>query len=93
MARYREGTGTSLGVAIVSMTVFALLAWVFALLFWLAFSIYAIVEWIGDGEPSAIALSVIVIGLVTGLVVLASVGVWMIGRSLAPAKRRPDAIG
>jgi hypothetical protein len=66
---------------------FALLAWMFAFLFWLAFSIYAIVELIGDGRPSAIAVSLIVIGLVAGLVVLAYVGIWLVGKSLTPAKR------
>jgi hypothetical protein len=50
MARYREGTGTSLAVAIGSVGVYAILAWVLVFLFWLAFSIYAVVEWIGDGR-------------------------------------------
>jgi hypothetical protein len=90
MARYREGTGTGLAVAIASTAAFTLVAWLFAFLFWLAFSIYAIVEWIGDGEPSAIALSLIVAGLVVGLVVLAYVGIWLVGKSFAPAKRSPD---
>ena len=87
MARFREGTGIGIVVAVGSTTVFVLLAWLFALLFWLAFSIYAIVEWIGDEEPSALAVSLLVIGLVAGLVVLACVGIWLAGRSLAPAKR------
>ena len=87
MARFREGSGTGAVVAIASVGAFALLAWMFAFLFWLAFSIYAIVELIGDGRPSAIAVSLIVIGLVAGLVVLAYVGIWLVGKSLTPAKR------
>jgi hypothetical protein len=87
MARYREGTGASLVVSFVSLTAFTLLAWLFAFLFWLAFSIYAIVEWIGDDRPSAIALAMIVIGLVVGLVTLTFAGVWLVGKSLAPSKR------
>lgn len=87
MARFREGTGVGVVVALASATAFALLAWVFALLFWLAFSVYAIVEWIGDGRPSAIAVSFLVVGLVSSLVVLASVGIWLVGKTLLPAKR------
>lgn len=87
MARFREGTGIAVVVALASTAAFTLLAWLFAFLLWLSFSIYAIVEWIGDGEPSAIAVSLLVIGLVAGLVVLACVGIWLAGRSLAPAKR------
>jgi hypothetical protein len=90
MARFREGTGTSIAVAAASVTGFVLLAWVFAFLLWLAFSIYAIVELIGDGRPSALAVSLIVIGLVAGLVTLLGVGIWLAGRRLLPAKRNVD---
>jgi hypothetical protein len=87
MARFREGTGTGLLVAIGAMAAFTLVAWLFALLFWLAFSTYAIVEVIGDGRPSALAVSLIVVGLVSGLVVLTCVGIWQVGKRLMPAKR------
>lgn len=90
MARFREGTGTGVVVAIASIAAFTLLAWLFAFLFWLAFSIYAIVELIGDGRPSAIAASLLVVGLVAGLVLLACVGILQVGRSLTLAKRRRD---
>jgi hypothetical protein len=90
MAHFREGTGTGLVVSFASTIAFALLAWLFAFLFWLAFSIYAIVEWIGDGAPSALAVSMIVIGLVVGLVVLTYVGIWLVGKRLAPSKRVRD---
>jgi hypothetical protein len=90
MGRFREGTGTSLAVAIGSVAIFTLLAGLLAVLFWIAFSIYAIVEIVGDGRPSAVAVSLIIVGLVSVLAVAASVGLWLIGRRLAPPKRRPD---
>jgi hypothetical protein len=92
MARFREGTGTSVVVALASTAIYALAAWVIVLLFWLAFSIYAIVELIGDGRPSALALLTIVVGLVAALVTLSAVGTWVVGRRLAPTRRgRPEA--
>ena len=87
MARFREGTGTSLVVAIGSTLVFTLLAGVLALLVWIGFSIYAIVEIVGDGRPSATAVLLLVVGLVGALTTLAGVGVWLIGRGLVRAKR------
>jgi hypothetical protein len=92
MARFREGTGTSVVVALASTAIYALLAWALVLLFWLAFSIYAIVELIGDGRPSGLAVLTILVGLVAGLVTLAAAGTWIVGRRLAPARRgRPEA--
>jgi hypothetical protein len=87
MARFREGTGTGLVVALGSVAIFSMLAWVIAFLLWIALSIYAIVEWIGDGRPSALAVLMIVVLLIGGLVTLASVGFGLIGRSLTPKKR------
>ena len=88
MGRFRQGTGTSLVVAIGSVTFFTVLAGVLAVLVWIALSIYAIVEAVGDGRPSAIAVMVIVVGLVGALSVLIGLGIWLVGRSLAPRKRR-----
>ncbi|HZB02343.1 MAG TPA: hypothetical protein VE800_09575 [Actinomycetota bacterium] len=90
MERFREGTGTSVVVAIGSAAIFTVLAVVLAVLFWIAFSIYAIVEIVGDGRPSAVAILLIVVGLVGGLTALAGIAIWFVGRRLAPAKRRPD---
>ena len=87
MARFREGTGTGLVVALGALGVFALFAWVLVFLLWLALSIYAIVEWIGDGRPSALAVLLIVVLLVGGLVTLAGVGFGLIGKKLTPRKR------
>jgi hypothetical protein len=87
MARFREGTGTSVFVALGSLATFALLAWVIAVLVWIALSIYAFVEMIGDGRPSPTAVLLIVVLLVGGLVTLAAVGIGLIGRSLTPKKR------
>jgi hypothetical protein len=87
MARFREGTGTSLVVAIGSFAMFSLLAWLLAFLLWIALSIYAFVEMIGDGRPSPTALLLIVVLLVGGLATLAAVGVGLVGKSLTPKKR------
>ncbi len=87
MARFREGTGTSVFVAAGSATVFSLLAWVIAFLLWIALSIYAFVEMIGDGRPSPTAVLLIVVLLVGGLVTLAAAGIGLVGRSLTPKKR------
>jgi hypothetical protein len=87
MARFREGTGTGLVVALGALGVFSLFAWVLVFLLWIALSIYAVVEWIGDGRPSALAVLLIVVLLVGGLVTLAGVGFGLIGKSLTPKKR------
>jgi hypothetical protein len=87
MARFREGTGTGLVVALGSVAIFSMLAWVITFLLWIALSIYTIVEWIGDGHPSAIAVLLIVVLLIGGLVTLAGVGFGLIGKSLTPKKR------
>jgi hypothetical protein len=87
VARFPEGTGTGLVVALGSFLFYAVLAWIVAILFWIAFSIYAIVEIVGDGRPSAMAVTVIVMLLVTTLMVLAAVGIGLLGRSLTPQKR------
>jgi hypothetical protein len=88
MERFREGSGTSLIVALGSTAIFTMLAGVLVILAWIALSIYAIVEIAGDGRPSAVAVLLIVVGLVGALTVLAAVGIWFVGRGLAPAKRR-----
>jgi uncharacterized membrane protein len=90
MARFREGTGTSLVVALGSVTVFAMFAWILVFLLWLALSIYALAEMFGDGRPSALAVMLIVVLLVGTLATLAGVGIWLIGKSLAPSKRDQD---
>jgi hypothetical protein len=87
MARFREGTGTALLVAIGSFSVFAILAWIVAVLLWIALSIYALVEMIGDGRPSAVAVLLIVVLLVGTLVTLAAVGIGFVGKRLTPGKR------
>lgn len=87
MARFREGTGTALLLAIGSFSVFAILAWIVAVLLWFALSIYALVEMIGDGRPSALAVLLIVVLLVGTLVTLAAVGFGFVGKRLTPRKR------
>jgi hypothetical protein len=87
MARYREGTGTALLVAIGSFSAFAILAWFVAVLLWIALSIYALVEMIGDGRPSAVAVLLIVVLLVGTLATLTAVGLGFVGKRLTPGKR------
>lgn len=87
MARFPEGSGTGLLVAIGSLTIFTMLAWVIAFLLWIALSIYAFVEMIGDGRPSPLAVMLIVVLLVGGLVTLAAGGIMLVGKSLTPKKR------
>jgi hypothetical protein len=87
MARFREGTGTGLVVALGALGVFSLFAWVLVFLLWIALSIYAFVEMLGDGEPSPLAVLLIVVLLVGGLTTLGAVGVGLVGKSLTPKKR------
>jgi hypothetical protein len=86
MARFREGTGTALAVAMGSLGSFVGLAWVIVILLWIALSIYALAEMIGDGRPSEQAVLLIVVLLVSGLVTLLAVGVVLVGKSLTPKK-------
>ena len=87
MARFREGTVTSLVIALGSFAIFTMLAWVLAFLMWIALSIYAFVEMIGDGRPSPTAVLLIVVLLVGGLATLAAAGIGLVGKSLTPKKR------
>jgi hypothetical protein len=87
MARFREGTGTGLFVALGSLSVFSLLAWVLVVLLWIALSVYAIVEMIGDGRPSPLAVLTIAVLLVATLVTLAAIGIGYVGKGLTPKKR------
>jgi hypothetical protein len=87
MARFREGTGTGLLVAIGSLGFYAVLAWMITVLLWIALSVYALVEMFGDGRPSPLAVLLIMMILVGTLVTLAAVGVGYIGKRLTPRKR------
>jgi hypothetical protein len=90
MARFREGTGTGLLVALGSLGIYSLFAWVLVVLLWIALSVYALVEMIGDGRPSPVAVLLIVVLLVGTLVTLAAVGIGLVGKSLTPRKRDRD---
>ncbi|MGH7542231.1 MAG: hypothetical protein ACRELC_14655 [Gemmatimonadota bacterium] len=87
MARFREGTGTSLVVAIGSAGVYTLLAGVLAIFLWIALSIYAIVEMLGDGRPNPVAPVLIVVLSVGGFTTLIAVGIGFLGKGLVPRKR------
>ena len=90
MARYREGTGTALGVAFASLTFHAILAWVLVFALWIGLSIYAIVEAFGDGKPSAYAILLLVVLMVGTLTTLAAVAIGFVGKGLTPKKRKHD---
>jgi hypothetical protein len=90
MARFREGTGTGLLVAIGSLSLFAGLAWAVVFLLWIGLSVYALVEMFGDGRPSPLAVMLIVVLLVGTLVTLIAVGLGFLGKALTPKKRRRD---
>ena len=90
MARFREGTGTGLLVALGSLSIHSLFAWVLVVLLWIALSVYALVEMIGDGRPSPVAVLLIVVLLVGTLVTLAAVGIGFVGKSLTPRKGDRD---
>lgn len=87
MARFPEHTGAGLLVSVGSLAAFSALAWVIAILLWIALSIYAFIEMIGDGRPSALAVLMILVLLVGGLVTLVAVGIGFVGRGLTPKKR------
>jgi uncharacterized membrane protein len=91
MARFREGTGTGLLVAIGSLSIYAGLAWAVVFLLWIALSVYALVEMFGDGRPSPLAVMLVVVLLVGTIVTLAAVGIGLVGRSLTPKKRGRDS--
>ena len=90
MARFREGTGTGLLVALGSLSLFAGLAWAVVFLLWIGLSVYALVEMFGDGRPSPLAVMLIVVLLVGTLVTLIAVGLGFLGKGLTPKKRRGD---
>jgi len=90
MARFREGTGTGLLVALGSLSLFAMLAWAVVFLLWIGLSVYALVEMFGDGRPSPLAVMLIVVLLVATLVTLIAVGLGFLGKGLTPKKRRRD---
>jgi uncharacterized membrane protein len=90
MARFREGTGTGLLVAIGALSLFAGLAWAVVFLLWIALSVYALVEMFGDGHPSPLAVMLIVVLLMGTIVTLAAVGLGFLGKSLTPKKRSRD---
>ena len=89
MARFREGTGTGLLVALGSLSIYSLFAWVLVVLLWIALSVYALVEMIGDGRPSPVAVLLIVVLLVGTLVTLAAVGIGYRGEEPHSAEARP----
>jgi hypothetical protein len=87
MARFREGTGTGLFVALGSLSIYSL---VLVVLLWIALSVYAFVEMIWDGRSSPVAVLLIVVLSVGTLVTLAAVGIGFVGKSLTPRRRDRD---
>jgi hypothetical protein len=88
MARFREGTGTSLVVAIGSVGLFSIFAWLAAVLLWAALAVYAVVEMIGDGRPSALAVLLTLAILVATITILIAVAIGFVGKRLVPPRRK-----
>jgi hypothetical protein len=86
----REHTGTSFAIGIISAFGYTIWAAVLAILVWTSITIYAFVKWIGGApdDPSATTLLVLVVALVTLFPVLLSLGIYAIGRSMRPPKRK-----
>jgi hypothetical protein len=87
----REGAGVAGAIAGAIVVAFATLPFVLVLMLYLAWSIYALVEILGDSGPASPAIvTLIVVGIVGGVALLIGVGLGLIGRSLSPKRRRDD---
>jgi hypothetical protein len=66
------------------------LAWLLVVLMWTALTIYALVKWIGSAPDTASATTVllIVVGLVTGLALLLTLPIALVGRSMTPRRQK-----
>jgi Kef-type K+ transport system membrane component KefB len=90
----REHTGTSVAIALVAATLYAVWAYVLVIVLWLSLTIYAIVKWIGAPTDHASPLTVLLVMVcnVTVFVVLVALGIYLIGKPMRPGKRaRRDA--
>jgi Kef-type K+ transport system membrane component KefB len=85
----REHTGTSVAIALVVATLYAVWAYVLVIVLWLSLTIYAIVKWIGAPTDHASPLTVLLlmVGNVTVFVVLLALGIYVIGKPMRPGKR------
>jgi hypothetical protein len=90
----QEHSGQSLAIAGIAALGYAIWAAVLVVLLWVAITIYAFVKWIGapNDHPSATTLLVIVVGLVTFWPLMIALGMYAIGRSMRPFKRRRDEL-
>ena len=89
----REHTGVAIAVAAVVTTVLTMLAWLLVVVVWTALTIYALVKWIGSAPDAASPTTVllIVVGIVTAFVLLLTVPIALVGRSMTPRRRRKAA--
>lgn len=89
----REHSGVAIAVAGVVTTVLTVLAALLVVLMWIALTIYALVKWIGSAPEAAspTTVLVIVVGLVTALALLLMAPIVLLGRSMTPRRRKPDA--
>jgi hypothetical protein len=86
----REHSGQSLAIAGIAALGYTIWAAVLVVVLWVAITIYAVVKWIGapNDHPSATTLLVIVVGLVTLWPLAIALGMYAIGRSMRPSKRK-----
>ena len=86
----RELRGAALAIAVVIIAFTATLGAAIVVLGWTSLSVYGFVKLIGGGsdEPNAAGILVAMVLLVTTLVVLLAGTIKLIGKAMAPAKRR-----
>ena len=90
----REHSGIAIAVAGVVTTVLTMLAALLVVLVWTSLTIYALVKWIGSAPDAASPTTVllIVVGLVTGLALLLTLPIALVGRAMTPRRRKKGAV-
>jgi Kef-type K+ transport system membrane component KefB len=88
----RENTGVALGIAAVATFGYTIWAGVLVMIMWLCLTVYAVVKWIGAPTDHASPLTVllILVANVTLYVVLLTLGIYAMGRSMRYKKKDRD---
>ena len=88
----RENTGVALGIAAVATFGYTIWAGVLVMVMWLCLTVYAVVKWIGAPADHASPLTVllILVANVTLYVILLTLGIYAMGRSMRYKKKDRD---
>jgi Kef-type K+ transport system membrane component KefB len=88
----RENTGVALGIAAVATFGYTIWAGVLVTIMWLCLTVYAVVKWIGAPTDHASPLTVllILVANVTLYVILLTLGIYAMGRSMRYKKKDRD---